>query len=157
MESAPTAPNAVPTKPVTVTFRRVRRRGSTPRARTVSARSLSKEERRIQHGPPALDLEDAVRPKVRGDCANGPRPCPWAGCRFHIYLDVNPRSGSIKLNFPHLEVWQLAETCALDVADRGGATLEDVGLLLNLVRERIRQLEVNALDKMRAHGVTLGL
>jgi DNA-directed RNA polymerase sigma subunit (sigma70/sigma32) len=66
-----------------------------------------------------------------------------------LYLDVNPETGSIKLNFPDKEVWELEETCALDVAERGGITLEEVGEILNLTRERIRQLEVTALDKMK--------
>ena len=42
------------------------------------------------------------------------------------------------------------ETCALDVADRGGTTLEDVGAIMNLTRERIRQVEVRALAKLEA-------
>ena len=43
----------------------------------------------------------------------------------------------------------MAETCALDVADRGGITLEEVGAILNLTRERIRQVEVRGLGKLR--------
>jgi hypothetical protein len=65
-------------------------------------------------------------------------------------VDVSPRTGAIKLNFPDLEVWELSESCALDVADRGGTTLEDVGAIMNLTRERIRQVEVKALAKMEA-------
>ena len=70
----------------------------------------------------------------------------------HLYLDVNPESGAIKLNFPHLEVWEMAETCSLDVADRGGITLEEVGAILNLTRERIRQVEVRGLYKIRTQS-----
>jgi hypothetical protein len=36
------------------------------------------------------------------------------------------------------------------VADRGGTTLEDVGAIMNLTRERIRQVEVKALAKLEA-------
>lgn len=85
----------------------------------------------------------------RGDCVNGPRPCPLVSCRFHLYLDVNPNTGSIKLNFPGLEVWDLKETCALDVADRGGVTLDEIGEIFNLTRERIRQIELQALHKLK--------
>jgi hypothetical protein len=42
------------------------------------------------------------------------------------------------------------ETCALDIADRGGTTLEEVGAIMNLTRERIRQVEVKALAKLDA-------
>ena len=60
------------------------------------------------------------------------------------------RTGAIKLNFPDLEVWEMTETCALDVADRGGITLEEVGAIMNLTRERIRQVETRGLLKLRA-------
>jgi DNA-directed RNA polymerase sigma subunit (sigma70/sigma32) len=70
---------------------------------------------------------------------------------------VNPETGSIKLNFPDLDVWEMQETCALDVADRGGITLEEVGEILNLTRERIRQVEVKGLEKLREVSSSLGL
>lgn len=81
------------------------------------------------------------RPRCRGDCAKGIRPCPYVGCKYHLYLDVNQDSGSIKLNHPDKEVWELENSCALDVADQGGMTLDSVGKAMNLSRERIRQLE----------------
>jgi hypothetical protein len=65
-------------------------------------------------------------------------------------LDVSPKTGAIKLNFPDLEVWDLPISCALDVADAGGVKLEDVGALMNLTRERIRQIELRALSKLEA-------
>lgn len=58
---------------------------------------------------------------------------------MHMYLDVNSR-GNIKLNFPDLEVSELTESCALDVAEDGEQTMERVGELMNLTRERVRQL-----------------
>jgi DNA-directed RNA polymerase sigma subunit (sigma70/sigma32) len=41
------------------------------------------------------------------------------------------------------------ETCCLDVADRGGTTLETIAQLIGLTRERIRQVEVRALLKLK--------
>ncbi|MDB5218595.1 MAG: DNA-binding protein AsgB, partial [Myxococcaceae bacterium] len=76
--------------------------------------------------------------------------CPFVSCKHHLYLDVSARTGAIKLNFPDLEVWEMTETCALDVADRGGTTLEEVGAIMNLTRERIRQVEVKGLAKLEA-------
>ena len=96
---------------------------------------------------------DERRPRTRGECIQGEnteRPCPFVSCRHHLYLGVNERTGSIKLNFPGLEVWDLPESCALDVADRGEMTLEAVGELMNLTRERVRQLEASALEKLKA-------
>jgi DNA-directed RNA polymerase sigma subunit (sigma70/sigma32) len=43
----------------------------------------------------------------------------------------------------------MGETCVLDMADRGPHSLEDVGRAMNLTRERVRQLEQEALDKIR--------
>lgn len=65
---------------------------------------------------------------------------------------MNPNTGSLKLNFPHLEVHEMAHTCVLVVAggvDGEGLTLEEVGEILNLTRERIRQVEVRALLKLK--------
>ncbi len=95
------------------------------------------------------------RPLTRGDCMTSPRPCPFAGCLYHLALDVNPRTGSIKLNYPDLETWELPESCALDVADRGEATLEQVAALLNIVRERVRQVEAAALRRIKAHPLVI--
>jgi hypothetical protein len=61
---------------------------------------------------------DVERPKTRGDCVDGPRPCPLVSCRYNLYLDINESNGAIKVNHPTLAVWEMAETCALDVAER---------------------------------------
>ena len=88
-------------------------------------------------------------PRTRKDCATSPRPCLFVSCRYHLYLDVRSHGRSIRLNFPDKEVWELEETCALDVAESGGITLEEVGNLLGLTRERIRQIESDALRVIR--------
>ncbi len=127
------------------------------RSRTMSRKEIARELRR-QRAFGLIDPEveeiirevEAQRPRSRADCATGPRPCMFISCKHHLYLDVNPATGSIKLNFPDKEIWEMAETCALDVADRGGITLEEVGAIMNLTRERIRQVETRGLLKLRA-------
>ncbi len=140
---APTTANET----VTREQRRSRRKRDV-RARTISVKRMTKRE--LELGRllyPELDIE---KPKSREDCGNGERPCPFVSCKHHLFLDVSAKTGAIKLNFPDLEVWEMTETCALDVADRGGTTLEEVGAIMNLTRERIRQVEVKGLAKLEA-------
>jgi hypothetical protein len=126
------------------------------RSKTIAPKRLTRDEKRMAEE--LVYPEDVQRPCTRAECLAMPRPCPFVSCEHHLYLDVNPDSGAIKLNFPHLEVWEMAETCSLDVADRGGITLEDVGAILNLTRERIRQVEVRGLVKIRTKNAeALGL
>jgi hypothetical protein len=68
--------------------------------------------------------------RTRGDCIDGPRPCPEVRCRHHL------GNGD-------------AETCSLDVADRGEHTLDEVGELMGISYERVRQIEEIALRKAR--------
>jgi len=126
------------------------------RSKTMSRKEIARELRRQRaFGLVDPELESIIqevesrRPRARADCAQGPRPCMFIACKHHLYLDVNPSTGSIKLNFPDKEVWELEETCALDVADRGGITLEEVGSIMNLTRERIRQVETRGLARLR--------
>jgi hypothetical protein len=126
------------------------------RSRTMSRKEIARDLRRQRAlGVVDPDLQqivqeiEAARPRSRAECASGPRPCMFISCKHHLYLDVNPETGSIKLNFPDREIWELDETCALDVADRGGITLEEVGTIMNLTRERIRQVETRGLLKLR--------
>jgi hypothetical protein len=89
-------------------------------------------------------MEPAERPRTRAECQTGVRPCPWVGCRHHLFLDVHPDSGSIKLNHPGVELEEMADTCALDVADRGQSSLGEIGRHLNVTLERARQIELAA-------------
>lgn len=129
--------------------RKVRRRPrrTRPRSKTIAMKRLTREELRI--GALMYPPVDVPKPETRSECKTDCRPCPFVSCKHHLYLDVNPDTGSIKINFPDLEVWEMSETCSLDVADRGGITLEEVGEIMNLTRERIRQVEVRGLLKLK--------
>ncbi len=138
----PTADSAI-----TREQRRSRRKREV-RARTISVKRMTKRE--LEIGRMLYPETDYFKPRTRTECQDAPRPCPYVSCKHHLFLDVSARTGAIKLNFPDLEVWDMNESCALDVADRGGTTLEDVGAIMNLTRERIRQVEVKALAKLQA-------
>jgi len=126
---------------------RRRRRRTRPRSKTIAMKRLTREE--LRQGALMYPPVDIPRPTSREECRGEMRPCPWVACKHHLYLDINPETGSIKINFPDLEPWELKHTCALDVAERGGITLEEVGEIMNLTRERIRQVEVRGLLKLK--------
>jgi hypothetical protein len=80
--------------------------------------------------PQALRIAGPPRarpPWTRGDCLDGERPCPHYLCKWWL---------------------QGPASCVLDVADRGGVTLDAVGQALGCTRERIRQIEVRALANL---------
>ncbi len=126
---------------------RRRRRRTRPRSKTIAMKRLTREELRV--GAAMYPPVDIARPTNRSECIDEAGPCPWVACKHHLYLDINPETGSIKINFPDLEPWELKNTCALDVAEKGGITLEEVGEIMNLTRERIRQVEVRGLLKLK--------
>ncbi|MFT3837171.1 MAG: sigma factor-like helix-turn-helix DNA-binding protein [Myxococcaceae bacterium] len=126
------------------------------RSKTMSRKEMARDLRRrrltgdVDPEEQALVTElESTRPKTRADCVNSPRPCMFVSCKYNLYLDVNPETGSIKLNFPDKEIWELPYSCALDVAEKGGITLEEVGDIMNLTRERIRQVETRGLTKIK--------
>ena len=125
------------------------------RSKTIARKQMLRERRRMLAQGTIPEIVDYERPAHRMECRDAERPCLFVSCRYHLYLDVNPVTGSIKLNFPDKEVWELSETCALDVAERGGITLEEVGEIMNLTRERIRQVEVSGLGKLKRGDASL--
>ncbi len=99
--------------------------------------------------PLAPELVEGHRPpRLRSDCADGPRPCPWVRCGWHA-LWTRPKAE--RYGDPE-EVAELVAgmtgSCVLDVADQDGATLGVVGEVMGITRERARQLEAKALAKL---------
>lgn len=82
-------------------------------------------------------------PTTRAECVEGPRPCPHVTCRYHIWPDA--KRGT--------RIEAMTETCALDVADRGGVTLPELGEILGVTKERAMQLEKAALAKVMKRGL----
>lgn len=137
-----------------------RRRGIPPK-KTLAVRRITQLELAVGRAElQALGADEPYdRPKTRADCARVPRPCPYVACKYSLYLDVS-ETGSIILNFPHLEPGQMPadRSCALDLAERGAMTLEDIAVVTNLTRERIRQIELKALvRRARPAAIALGL
>jgi hypothetical protein len=64
-------------------------------------------------------------------------------------IAINEDKGGMKM----LDDWQDGyPACSLDIADSGGVTLDAAGDLEGITRERVRQIEVRALGKLRDEG-----
>ena len=124
----------------------------------LSKRALADEAARVAAALAADSYQPEPRPRTYGECqerglGTAALPCAYVSCKYNLALDVSPTSGAIKINRldaidPEngtLDVRALPETCALRVADRGGAHLIEIGDLLGLCRERIRQVEAKGL------------
>lgn len=129
----------------------VPKRGSKRKRRTFTEEDIKKDR-----GITAAILEEleqrgvsTVRPEVRSKCPTT-RPCPFVGCRYHLFLDIE-ENGDIKFNFHGLEPWEMPETCSLDVAEKTTEkrSLTSTGNLMGLTRERVRQLESSAFEKLK--------
>tara|TARA_Y100000310_G_scaffold324189_1_gene385748 strand:- start:6903 stop:7532 length:630 start_codon:yes stop_codon:yes gene_type:complete len=79
-------------------------------------------------------------PLTREECESIDRPCDRYACRHHLYIEMRLRGGEELGDKP---------SCSLDVAEDGTHTLEEVGEIFGLTRERIRQIEAKALRKLR--------
>jgi hypothetical protein len=126
-----------------------KRQGQTRKA-SLSSKRLTTAERQIAA---LLYPERPQRPRTRGECPDV-RPCPWVGCRYNTYLEVSTH-GSLTLFDPGRQPWDVspATSCALDVAERGGVTPEDVGAIFGMSRERIRQIEQGALAQLEGEDL----
>jgi hypothetical protein len=69
-------------------------------------------------------------------------PCTQVRCRYHLaQIGVGEHRT------------QTTRDCALKVAGEGPCTLDEVGEVLGLSRERIRQIQDRALEKLRSSAV----
>lgn len=114
--------------------------------------SLSKRElkRQARHLPPTGPASPD-RPKTRGECAAIARPCPFVSCRYNLFIDVRS-NGTIKWNRGDAveSLLDSHASCALDVAADGPKTLDYVADLLQLDKERVRQITEISIERLKA-------
>jgi hypothetical protein len=90
------------------------------------------------------------RPTSRADCKDVPRPCPYVGCRYNLSLDIM-QNGAVRWrqdgNWEDL--FDGRDNCSLDVAARGPHTLQEIGEITGVCRERVRQEIDAAVQKLK--------
>lgn len=114
-------------------------------------------------------------PRTRADCVDGFRPCPWVSCRYHLLLYVRAdgtfelahhkgitgRKRAIRPTPEEEAAWiknavnrlsRMEESCALDVAARGGLLPSEIAKLAGLTKQRISQIESALRERLRAEG-----
>jgi len=116
-------------------------------------------------GPITAEIAQALRPRTWGECENGPRPCPWVGCRYHLVWEAIRRAMKVPpRKFPKLEdrdvirhLSKMGDTCALDlVMKRGPYTLHQIGVMWGITRERVRQVEAMAKRSYATAAIRMG-
>lgn len=111
-----------------------------------------------------VDLQEGV-PKNRGECREGPRPCGYVRCKFHLWrIDADERAGnyqqggglepSTTLRPAWLE-WPVPPSCALDCAEKGGMDANGVAEAMGMHRTNLwlitqRANMQTAFDELRA-------
>lgn len=104
---------------------------------------------------------------TRADCIDGPRPCPWVGCRLHLAIEVaedgtlynrhnssriaeGAKGGSWFVAGVLRTLAGLKETCALDVARWLGASLGEIAALMGTSKFPVFEAEAEGLALVRA-------
>ena len=91
----------------------------------------------VQYMSETVNLYEATE----GACMACIEPCPRTMCRYHIHSDARK-----------LQIMKRVEsetTCSLKLANRGGMTLEEIGSIMGLTRERVRQIETRGKTRLR--------
>lgn len=110
------------------------------------------------------EIAQEQRPTIRQECRPRWQPCPFIGCRHHLFLDIL-EDGRVRVNFPHLDPTEIPYACSLDVSealelkeDIPGICRDNdddmtiyaiMGVALNLTGERARQLTLEAMESFR--------
>ncbi len=104
-----------------------------------------------------LHIAEQSRPKTRGDCVNGVRPCPYVTCKYHLahISDYNMASG-IRFRFAgHPDdaaekVVKMGWSCSLDFADMVKANdVPEVAEAMGIPYKTIEPAYRSAIRKLR--------
>lgn len=89
------------------------------------------------------------QPRNRVECPPADVPCPFVACRYHVWTSTTLRQGVV-VDVQVGRGWgDVKHTCALVLAEQGPRTMDQVGKILGVSRERVRQLEAGAIQFLR--------
>lgn len=102
-----------------------------------------------------------MRPRTRADCVHAERPCPWIGCRYHLFDELAPRLLMVPRDQLRDEpderllnvLFGMEYSCSLDWAAKGPNTLDRIGGMFGVTRERIRQIQDKGLKRLKARCI----
>jgi hypothetical protein len=117
----------------------------TPPVQSPAIESGSKPKRSLALR--VLPPSNNVYETTNGECMDAGGPCERVYCRYHL--------GASALANAHND--GETPTCALDVARLGPQTLNVIGELLGVSRQRAQQIEANALGKLKAFAEVNGI
>lgn len=84
-----------------------------------------------------------LMPRTRAECVNGQRPCQHVSCRHHLLGDIVNHAHwdtTAQEAFDRRNEAGCNETCALDIADRGEASDEEIARVFGIPVERVQQI-----------------
>lgn len=114
----------------------------------------------------AADRLHADMPRRLEDCPGDDEQCPFVACRYHLWTDIESRNvrygkkggqREYRRDLVPTDAWGSWATCALRAARQGPRTLDEVGDLLGVTRERVRQIQVAAIAHLAEVVVRQGL
>lgn len=82
-------------------------------------------------------------PATRAGCEHIPRPCPHVRCRHNL-------RDAVQTDLFGNSAPDSKPTCALDEAENGPKTLEEIAQIFGVTRERVRQIELIILRKAKS-------
>ena len=117
------------------------------------------------------ELEAADRlhedmPRCLEECPDEDVQCPFVACRYHLWTDLVRRTITVGKDHKRTEFrWDVAPTdawgswptCALRAARQGPRTLDEVGDVLGVTRERVRQVQAQAIEHLADIAIQHGL
>lgn len=112
-------------------------------------RTLTIAQQRRENRKDNAPCTPHLRPSTRGQCREARRPCPFVGCRHHLYLEVKA-NGNMRLN-TRKPVWEMENTCSLDVADKGEfLSFPEIAAYFDVQDETIAKVLDSAVRKLQA-------